>query len=344
MHLKIKRVNELKNEDIIKFIKKIYSKRSFKIFTIYNWLYQVNTNKVEKSIVAINKNKIIAHAGIIPFKLDLFGKKIKGSWFTDFIVQKEYQNKGIGKTLTKNWLNFEGIGVTFCNDNSFRVFKKFGWLSNFKLKVHYILLRPFNHEKIYSKLYYISYLLKLLNFIFNLIVLLIIKFKIDNKDEFKINKLNFKHGKKFIKVKTANNNFSTSLDYDFLQWRFFKSPEINKYFFLEYKNKYFSIAKKRKEKKFNHYLDILIVNKQENTKDFKQFLLNILIWANDNKMSYVKILTSNNKFSKFLKKNFISVNSKPRFAYFSKNKSYLKMIEESNFNFQLFDSDFEFTD
>jgi len=97
MTIEIKKINEVENVDIINFIKKIYEKRSFKIYKIYNWLYQTNSNEKEKSLIALENSKIIAHAGIIPFYLNLFGKKIRVSWFTDFIVKKIIKKKVLEK-------------------------------------------------------------------------------------------------------------------------------------------------------------------------------------------------------------------------------------------------------
>jgi hypothetical protein len=133
-------------------------------------------------------------------------------------------------------------------------------------------------------------------------------------------------------------------DYEYLNWRFLNSPESEKYIQLSFKNKYFAIVKKRTEKKYNNYLDLLLINKFEKHDDFIQFLLKIIVWSNINNLSYVKMIIPDIEVSNYVKNNIFTLITKPRFAYFSKEKNEMNELKNSNFDFQLFDTDFEFTD
>ena len=343
MKINIKHNNNFSNHKISKFLKKAYIDRCFKIYKIWNWLYQTDRNK-ETSLVAIKDGNIVAHAGLIPSFINLNGRKRKAGWFVDFVVDKDFQKQGIGKLLTNSWLNIGYIGLTFCNYKSYGVFKKFGWVSNFNFNLHYFLIKPLNHQKIYNKFRYLKFLLGLLNIIYSFLFISFIKLKIKDQDEIKINEINKLNINNFINDDLNPKKVNTFRDYEYLNWRFLNSPESDKYIQLSYKNKYFAIVKKRTEKKFNNYLDLLLINNFEKNNEFLQFLLKIILWSSDNKLSYVKMIIPNIEISNFVKKNILTIVTKPRFAFFSKEVSEINELKTSNFDFQLFDTDFEFTD
>tara|TARA_B100001123_G_C15219045_1_gene990453 strand:+ start:453 stop:1487 length:1035 start_codon:yes stop_codon:yes gene_type:complete len=344
MKIEIKRIKSIPHEKITNFLKKIYSNRGFKIHKIWNWLYQTDKNHNATSLVALKNDDIIAHAGLIPFFINLRGRKRKAGWFVDFIVDEKFQRHGIGKILTKKWLNFYDVGLTFCNNKSFGIFQKFGWKTNFKFNLHYFLIKPFNHQKIYLKLKYIKFILYFLNAIYQFIFINKIKLNIDKNHEIKIEKINIKNIDNFLDINLKKNLINTYRDSEYLVWRFIKSPELDNYLQISYKNTYYAIVKKRTEKKFNHYLDLLLINKYNESNEFVEFLLNIIIWASDNDLSYLKMMIPDKKISNFIKKNIFTIITKPRFAFFSKNEKEMNEIKNSNINFQLFDTDFEFTD
>ena len=343
MEIKIKNNNNIPNYKISNFLKKVYSERCYEIYKIWNWLYQTDKNN-ETSLVAIKDENIIAHAGLIPSFINLNGRKKKAGWFVDFIVDKDFQKKGIGKLLTNSWLNIGFIGLTFCNHKSYGVFKKFGWISNFNFNLHYFLIKPFNHQRIYIKFKYIKFLLDLLNIIYSFLFINFIKLRVKNKYEIRIEEINKLNINNFIKNNLMPNMVNTFRDYEYLNWRFLDSPESKNYIQLSYKNKYFAIVKKRTEKKFNNYLDLLLINIFEKNDDFIQFLLKIILWSNNNNLSYVKMAIPNNEISNFVKKNILTIVTKPRFAFFSKDTKVINELKTSNFDFQLFDTDLEFTD
>lgn len=343
MKINIKNNSNYSNKKISHFLKKVYSHRCFEIYKIWNWLYRTNINK-ETSLVAVINENIVAHAGQIPSFINLNGTKKKTSWFVDFIVDKNFQKQGIGKLLTNSWLNIGHIGLTFCNHKSYGVFKKFGWLTNFNFNLHYFLIKPFNHQRIYNKFKYFKFLLYLFNIIYSFIFIIFIKLKIKDKDIIKIEKINKHNIYNFINDELISKKVNTFRDYEYLKWRFLNSPESENYLQLSFKNKYYAIVKKRTERKFNNYLDVLLINKFEINREFIQFLLRIILWSNNQRLSYVKMIIPDSKISNFVKKSIFTIITKPRFAFFSKKNNEINELKNSNFDFQLFDTDFEFTD
>ncbi len=97
------------------------------------------------------RDKVIAHAGMIPFDVEFAGSKRKASWFIDFVILPKFQRYGLGTVLTKKWMEFSDIYVTFCNEKSIGVFKKLGWIESFKTHLHYFFILPFDHPKFIDK-------------------------------------------------------------------------------------------------------------------------------------------------------------------------------------------------
>ena len=55
------------------------------------------------------------------------------------------------------------------------------------------------------------------------------------------------------------------------------------------------------------------------------------------------MILSEENISNYLNKNIFNLSTKPKFAYFSKNTDDMQKLQNSNFSFQLFDTDFEFS-
>ena len=103
---------------------------------------------------------------------------------------------------------------------------------------------------------------------------------------------------------------------------------------MKLKKNYF-LVKKNKIRNVK-FLEILL--KQNNIKsvDFRNSLISIYIWAFKKNYSYVKFLTNKEKIKKL--NLFLILKRKLNFAFFSKKK-----LNKNSFNFDLIDSDFEFT-
>ena len=119
-------ISKVKTEQLAEFYKIVFKNR-YKILTKHwKWWYRNNYLGYE-SIVLVSKNKIVGQAGLIPTKIQIEKKVLPAIWFVDFAVLPEYQNQGLGKTLTKEWMNICPNQITFCNEHSLNIFKKFGW-------------------------------------------------------------------------------------------------------------------------------------------------------------------------------------------------------------------------
>ena len=70
----------------------------------------------------------------MPIDLKVGRNQIPSIWFVDFVIIPEFQGKGYGKILTKEWMKICPNQITFCNNLSLKIFKKFGWKNNLSTK------------------------------------------------------------------------------------------------------------------------------------------------------------------------------------------------------------------
>ena len=133
LRYKINKISEIATEQLLDFYKKTYHKRHKTLTSNWRWWYRIGYSEFESLILSID-NKIIGQAGLLPIDLNILGNKVPAIWFVDFAILPEFQGKGFGQILTKEWMKICPNQITFCNNQSLRVFKKFGWKNIFLLK------------------------------------------------------------------------------------------------------------------------------------------------------------------------------------------------------------------
>ena len=139
----IKKISEIDKEKLIEFYQKTFQYEKG-LLVDYNWRYRMGYSSYEP-LVLISNNDICGHAGLIPIKIKINGKKKIATWFTDFFINPEYRQRGYGKFLTEEWMKICPIQITICNNQSLKIFNKLNWSHNRKFIRH---LKFFNYLKI----------------------------------------------------------------------------------------------------------------------------------------------------------------------------------------------------
>ncbi|MDP3542063.1 MAG: GNAT family N-acetyltransferase [Elusimicrobiota bacterium] len=101
----------------------------------WRWLYRVGRFPGVEPLVLLDGERVIGHAGAVPVVLDRLGARQTAIWFVDFAILPEFQGRRLGAELTRAWMALCPDRVTFCNDRSIRVFRKFGWRERFDADV-----------------------------------------------------------------------------------------------------------------------------------------------------------------------------------------------------------------
>ena len=92
------------------FHNELYPARFYSIFRLFGWLYHSTFHKNKIPIIVLYLDRVIAHAGVIPFNEELAGSKRKSSRFIDFVILPKFHRYGLGMVLTKKWMEFSFNG------------------------------------------------------------------------------------------------------------------------------------------------------------------------------------------------------------------------------------------
>ncbi len=328
---KINKISEIATDQLSEFYKRVFKNRYKTLTKHWKWWYRSGYLDYEP-IVLISNNQVIGQAGLIPTKIQIEKKILPAIWFVDFAVLPEYQNQGLGKILTKEWMNICPNQITFCNDYSLSIFKKFDWATNYNTKR---LARPIDPTR------WIPLFNKFRSNFFNSIYKNLLKKKFNNIEMISPYSIidNYKIlFDSFDKKQKQNMTLPEILrDEDWLNWRLMECPFNRNIYFFEYKENFVIVhIIKTKNIKRLHILYSYYLNDSEEENlfylIFKWALHNSvdLVWANSNKKELIA------KFEKILTKRF----TKPmNFASWSYDKKMHEKLKLGLANSQGIDSD-----
>jgi len=312
-------------------------------YLVSNWKWLNRSEFLENKIprVLTYKNQVIAHAGLIPCNISVNGNLHTASWFIDLKVLPDFQKRGLGSILTRERMSFSACYLTFCNEKSIGIKKKIGWIESFDTYKHLNFIRPFSYPVIARRLP--VFLRNLLNSIVYPFFFLIYRKYSYLEKHYQLEKLNQKSFNSFINLynklkQNRENTVSPIRDNDYIKWRIFNSPNVDKYFI--YKTEAFN-AVVLIHNNHGDYIDILWVSDTYNKIEIKKMISTLGIYGLKNGISYIRFYTSDKELSNYIKKSTKSIVRHPRFAYFSKNSSILEKLKTSNWELELIDNDFE---
>ena len=332
---------KVKEVKLRNFYKKIFPERSCKLEVLWKWLYRVKFfNNKNNPIIIVKKNEIVGHMGIIPFWLNLRGKKISACWYADMFVLPKCRGEGIAKKITNELMKRTQVGFGFGNEKSMGVFKKFGWEISNEGFIHHFFLKPMDHMRFSFFKKNLELLSNLINFIFINLISINYNVKKSRNKYIKVESLNKKNIDLFLNIKKNKNIINTIIDKKYLYWRFLDSPDLNKYKILK-NNSIAALVKERKDKPKTWHLDILLINNLTNSKILIPFLADVILWSKRHNFSYVRVYISDKSLSKKISYNLLSIYRNPRFFFYAKNKKFMNILKNSKYFWNLSDSDWE---
>tara|TARA_Y200000002_G_scaffold373629_1_gene373064 strand:- start:307 stop:1263 length:957 start_codon:yes stop_codon:yes gene_type:complete len=310
----IKKISEIDKEKLEKFYQNSFQFEKT-VLEDYNWRYRANFNEFEPLVLLID-NQLCGHAGLVPIKIKINEKEKNAIWFTDFFINPEHRSKGYGELLTEEWMKICPIQITFCNEQSLKVFKKFNWSSN---------------SKVSRKIEFNNYL-KILP-IFRKPNQ--IKFNLDEIDDLKLMELNNATINEIINFN--NNQLSAKSvnivrDESWFKWRLLECPYKKKIYIFKLKE-FFIITHIR----FKNNLKILniLYSSLPITYEVKKIFLK---FSKKNNIDYMAYLTNEKK----LLDNFLPWQKKLNFAYYSKDETVKNLLEARFNDAQMIDSDIDY--
>ena len=325
MNYKIKKISEVNQKDLIEFLNTVFPKRLEYYKDNWRWSYRIGFSNFEPILIII-ESKIVGMAGLIPTNLKINGKILKAAWFTDFHILKEFRNKGLGKILVNEWMKISPLQITYCNDDSLRIFKKFGWKSKNYMERKIFIVNYLKFFPIFNKLNFLNKIFK----------------KKLKKDIFiEPNQITEKNIDEYCFIennkKIDENIFTIIRDKDWFKWRLLDFPNKSDIYEFKYEESVvvFRILNNKKIKRL-HILYIFIKEKKDN-EIFKL----IFNWSLKNDIAYIWMISE--KKLNIFKQNFLeSFMSKTiNFAYWCKDDSNFSKLENGVDNNQSSDSDLE---
>ncbi len=327
---------------LIDFYKKVYPNRMNYLESNWKWLNRSDFYENKIPLVLVYQNQVIAHSGMIPFNILMCGDLQTASWFIDFEIVPELQRHGLGTILTREWMSFSDFSVTFCNDKSIGVFKKFGWIESFDTYLHFNYMLPFSHPVFVTRLP--AFIRKILNYIAYPIFFLIYSKHTYSNNSYQLEKLNKKSFDAFFDFytetkKDIEKTISPLRNIHYVNWRVLNSPNKDKYYI--YKTEKFS-ALVSLQNNYGNYIDILWVTDINDQIEIKKMISTLGVYGIRNGFSYIRFYTSKKELSHYIKNKTKSRVLHPRFAYFSKSEYIFNKLKKANWDFELIDSDFEY--
>ncbi len=225
--LKIRKFSTVDQSKLFDFYKRAFYLRHKVIFNNRNWLYRVNLYGFEPLVIEY-EDEIIGHAGTISNKIQKKGRIYECIWFVDYKILKQFRGVGLGTFLCKEWMNISPHQLAITNENSLKVFKKFGWIE----KKNHV-----RAAKIINPLKWIP-LVKSLNNNFLDKINFFKYLKRSNYKRLTLYKLktNILIIKKIFlenKQKKKNNKITILRDEDWFNWRIEESPFLDDYYFFK---------------------------------------------------------------------------------------------------------------
>ena len=309
----IKKISEINKDKLVEFYKKSFQFESG-VIENFNWRYRLGFNHYEP-IVLIIDDRICGHAGLIPAKIKINNIIHNAIWFTDFFINAHYRSKGYGKLLTEEWMKICPIQITFCNEDSLRVFKKYNWVNNKKFirKVkfnNYLNIIPKFENTTYSNNY---------------------------KDVENLQCLELSNStiNKIIEINDHNQIQQASgilRDKNWFKWRLIDCPYKKDIYILKIRDQYL-VAHLRLKKNFK------ILNVIYSTSDITPEITNVLLkFLKKNKIDLFAFISNKKGFFDSLLPGQKNLN----FAFYSKDKNILNNLNKDFNDIQYIDSDLDY--
>ena len=223
-------VTELDSVSVDNFMQLCFNKNKCDFLKKHGkWLYNGNENRY---IVLDGKNPV-GYFGLIPSKINIQEKEYKALVSMDIYVPAQYRGKGIMKTIANYARSTESVIISFPNNISYNIYKKYGYAVTNKNSMMVFPIKPLliaKHKKFnnFSKYMWFCFFLILepLFFLFR---------------KWHRNKsIKYSYELKNPSIKILENIFkkqskdivTTIRDESFIRWRYFDSPFFSQYSFF----------------------------------------------------------------------------------------------------------------
>ena len=327
---------------LIDFYRSVYPKRMNSLPRIWKWLNRSSYFDNQIPLVILHKNRIVAHAGLIPFKFLLDGEYHSACWFIDFVVPQEFQRRGLGYFIQGKRMEFSDVSLGFPTEISCKLYSKIGFCESFKTNLLFYLLLPFNHPRFADSIPGVCR--KLLNVSSRSFLSFNYHRYASPVDNLRFDDLNLNLLNKAISFYKIEQSATVEpvRDSEYISWRLLDSPDRRKYRIVRMDGvDDVSIIVKLCDNRPHLYIDILWLSNPTQHAEVRNLIATLAIWGLRQGYSYIRHYVSSKEHSSFLSRSLKAIVRHPRLMFYSKNPELFQKLKDSNWHWDLMDSDFE---
>jgi Acetyltransferase (GNAT) domain len=310
---------------------------------MWEWLYRPAFGPPCSALVMESDERVVAHAGIIPFWLSIRGQKVSAGWYVDFAVLPELQRAGLGRTLTLEWMRLTDVHVSFCNARSMGLFRKLGWEESFDTRLHHFFLEPLSHPGVLRRLdgRVPTAAIAALNSTAR--GLLGAWYRRQSRGGANLELAPVSETLLHHFESSPRSAIAPIRDMEYLRWRFLESPYRRDYRVALSGGTPLAVLRERKDKPRSPHVEILLVKDELAFPVLKHLIAGLGFWASRRGHAYLRYYESDPGRSRQLQRAFLSFVRHPRFAFFARSAELMQELKRGQLCWQLADSDFEVT-
>lgn len=322
-------------EALTNFYRRVFPERSYE--QRWRWLYRTCFPGRPFPLVMLDGQDVIAHAGGMPFIAGLGGREYRTSWFIDFIVSPGLERRGLGTRLTQAWMDRSEICVTFCNERSMGVFRRFGWVESFDTSFHTIWVRPFEHPRAVPLGRSMRSSLNRLS-----VPIAAAWHRRTAAGEPVLGRLDADGAEAMSRANIdvpGADVVAPERTRDYFEWRIAASPDRDRYRLYRQDAVMMLICLREHEPSS---LDVLWISdgRESAHRTIRAMLSSLALFAIRHGYAAVRHYPPTRALSRYLR-GLAPVVSRPRFAYWTKEPALLDRLRRAEWSWQLIDSDFE---
>ena len=339
----VRSVYSVPRASLLDFYRNMDPDRSCPSSETWEWLYRPNFGAPCSALVVERENRVVAHAGIIPFWLSMRGRKISAGWYVDFAVLPELQRAGLGRTLTLEWMKLTDVHVTFCNERSMGLFRKLGWEESFDTRLHHFFLKPLSHPSVLRRLDGRVPVAVTAALNTTARAVLGVWYGLQSR---RAGNLDFAPVSETLLEYFQSNprsDIAPIRDMEYLRWRFLESPYRREYQVALSGGTPLAVLRERKDKPRSRHVEILLVKDDISFLALKHLIAALGVWASRRDHAYLRYYEADPLRSRQLQRALPSFVHHPRFAFFARSAELMHELKRARLRWQLADSDFEVT-
>ena len=336
----VRSVYGVSRADLLDFYDKMDPERSCPPSGTWEWLYRPGFDARCRALVVERDQRVVAHAGIIPFWLSLRDRKVSAGWYVDFAVLPGLQRAGLGRALTLEWMKLTDVHVTFCNERSMGLFRKLGWEESFDTRLHHFFLEPLSHPSVLRRLHG-RVPAAALNAAAR--ALLSRWYRLQSRRAGQLDVAPVSETLLAHFQSSPRSAVEPIRDRDYLRWRFLESPYRSGYRVALLDGLPLAIVRERTDKPRSRHVEIMLVKDDISFPALKRLIAALSVWASPRACAYLRYYESDPLRSRQLQRSLLSYVHRPRFAFFAESAELMRELRQGPLRWQLADSDFEVT-